>query len=481
MRHGERTARRLARAVRWIPAAVHAAVPALVVLLVAMLALPFAWPGIWTNPYMRAADKVLHWWMWGLLWLALVPSRGEGNRAAFLRGFAVVASVAWLFSFGPRIVVGTDPAHPLAKLQNILYESCHADWLPFLGNFRVVSRFGVLVVFFLVCAATCFLDAATRRFRAGGRWARAALAGLFAGACALESIPPEEWVSACRPVDDMRAYPVVRRLLREGPPCTLAAIPVWSRELEGMRMFSLLKGDIPYVYAWGGYFPEFAMEIKGAFCNNLRDLWHADLASIYPDVLVLADREERTRVAPHHAPYAEGEAFVREDGELDVDLEKWLDPVAVAVDRDERFTLCALRSLPATPRAEKRFRTDVGRLNPFLEADLEFGTGDENAVALFLNGHSLGRFVPDADGVVRIRADLSEVPSATWSKSRPNLLEFVSGDGDAEGAAFRMARFSLRGSDGLYHDPCTGRAFDPANPPEACGTAAALYSAWGEG
>lgn len=445
------------RAFRRLPALVHAAPPLfwlafMAVLLVPLLARPF-----WTKPLAQRAYVLWKCFLWSLLPLLFVPRRGESARTTFLRGFAAAAALAWAFSFGPRIMVGA-----ARSIGNRFYLACYRQWLPFLANFRVVSRFGVLVLFFLVLAAACALDAAARR---RGRKTRIALAALFVSLCALESMPPPAWVGTYRKISEMRAHPVVRRLLAERPPCTLAAVPVTTRMLEGMRMFSLLKDDFPYVYVWGGYFPPFAQGIADHFQHNERSAWHADLASIHPEVLVLADRPRKAVLLPDYEPFDPAETpeggIPGEHLTLRVDWERWMAPVAVPVARDKRFTLYRLKPLPPAPRAVKRFRSDVGRLNPLLEADLLF-EGPAAPVAVSLNGHPLGGFSPDGAGTVRIRLDLAGVPRKVWSKSAPNELAFSAGDGTGEAPAFSVARFSMLGADGAYHDPCRGGTLDPA-------------------
>lgn len=441
----------------WMVPASHALCPVFLLAFGILLAIALSgWHG-WTKPFARRTESFFRLGMWAVPLLAFVPSRGERERGVFLRGLAVVALLAWVLSFGPVIFAGEDRV--MAKLPNGFYVACYEKYLPFLGNFRVVSRFGVLVLFFLLCAATCFLDAGTRR---KGSVYRMVFAGLFLFLCAIDSLPPGKWVSTYRKVHDTRSSPVVGRLLRERPACTLAALPMTTREVEGMRMFSLLKGDFLYVYAWGGYFPAFADEIAGAASHNVRDLWYADLASIYPDVLVLLDRRKKVPVDQWARPFAPRETAVAPDGKTIVVFEKWIEPVADLIDRDNRFALYSLKPLPADRRVVKRFRTDVARLNPALEADLDCPDAPDASIALSLNGMSLGTFRADGAGKVHIRADFADVPKKIWSKSGPNILEFVSGDGSDSAAVVRLENFSLRDRDGVWHDPCPGKRLPSA-------------------
>ncbi|MBQ7251637.1 MAG: hypothetical protein IJS32_03440 [Kiritimatiellae bacterium] len=449
------------RLLRFVPPLLHAAAPVLWLVFMAVLAIPLVDRTLWTKDLAQRDYVVWKMFLWSLLPLLFVPGRNESPRTTFLRGFTVVAALAWVFSFGPRILVGPRRAHALAGIGNKFYIACYRQWLPFLANFRVVSRFGVLVLLFLVCTAACCLDAVARRRR---RAVRLGLAALFVALCAFESLPPPEWVGTYRKIEPMRNGMVVKRLLEKRPPCTLAAVPVTTRNLEGMRMFSLLKDDFPYVYVWGGYFPPFAQGITDAFRKNDRDSWHADLASIYPEVLVLADRPRKMFLMEGFRPFDPAET--PEGGPdggmtLRVDWEKWLAPVAVPVSRDKRFTLFRLKPRPPAPTAVKRFRSDVGRRNPVVEADLAFD-GPAAPVSVALNGFAMGEHAPDGDGTVRIRLDLASVPRKVWSKSVPNELAFAAGDVSGDAPAFAVKRFSMVGADGLYHDPGHGGTLDPA-------------------
>lgn len=449
------------RVFRRVPPVLHSLAPLFALLFAGFVfTLYFGWHD-WRKTFAGRTVFCFNAGLWCLPFLLLLPCRNESSRMTFLRGFAVVAFLACALSFGPWVSVGPSLRQLLGKFDNAFYVNCYRNWLPFIANFRVVSRFGVLVLFFLVCTATVAADLLSRRLRRP--LSRAALPVLLVAVCVLESIPPAKTCKVYRRVDPMRDHPVVQRLLAERPPCTLAAVPVSLRELEGMRMFSLLKGDFPYVYVWGGYFTDLAQEITGAFTHNLRDLWRDDLASLYPPVLVLADHAATSHVFRVHEPYAPGESFLGPTGSLHVHLDPWLAPVAVPVARDDRFSLHVLRPLPPAPRVLKRVRTDVALLNPVLDATAVF---DNPAAAvplnLFLGDRLCGTFEPDGAGTIGIHFDLSSIPRSDWSKSLPNLIEFVAGDGSPDAPAFRLDAFSLLTPDGLYRDPCTGRDLDPA-------------------
>lgn len=452
----------------------HALPPLFAFLFAFFFAFPlFGWHP-WAHPFSDVTFFCLQASLATLPLLLLLPRPGESPRTAFLRAFAAVACVACVLSFGPYVTAGDPHGHHLAKFRNLFYIACHEDWLPLLANFRVVSRFGVLVLFFLVCSASVAADAVSRRIRRPRL--RPLLPLLLLAFCILESIPPPplSWIKPYRPVDPMRDAPSVQTLLRIHPPCTLAALPVDDRMVEGMRMFSLLKDEFPYTYVWGGYFPDFAREITEAWTLNRRPFWHAALASLYPPVIVLADQTPPSMIRDGHEPYAPGESTLVKASnptperplEVHVDLDRWLDPVAIPVARDDRFSLHVLRPLPPSSRAVKRFRTDVARLNPRLDLLLAFSDpASAIPVSLLVNDHPCGVFSPLPDGTLPIQLDLSSFPSSIWSKSSPNRLDLLADDASPDAPAFQLLRFSLLAPDGLYRDPCTGRSLDPASFP----------------
>lgn len=461
---------------RFFPPVSHALPPLCALLFALLFAFPlFGWRP-WAHPFSDVIFFFFQAALYTLPFLLLIPRPGESSRTTFLRAFAAVACVACVLSFGPYVTAGNPRHDHLAKFRNLFYITCHEDWLPLLANFRVASRFGVLVLFFLVCTASVAADSFSRRARRP--FLRALLPLLLLAFCILESIPPRSWVETFRRIDPIRNAPAVRSLLAVHPPCTLAAIPVQERMIEGMRMFSLLKDDFPYTYVWGGYFPAFATKTVDAWALNLRSLWYRNLASLYPPVIVLADRASPSMIHEDHKPFAPGEAaFVNPnnwaappdpDGpsELLVDLDHWLDPVAFPIARDSRFSLHVLRPLPPASHAVKRFRSDVARLNPRLDVLLAFSDpASALPVSLLINGSSCGTFIPLPDGTVPIQLDLSAFPASLWSKSLPNQLELLAGDASPDAPAFQLLRFSLLAPDGLYHDPCTGRSLAPTTFP----------------
>lgn len=370
-----------------------------------------------------------------ILSVLFVPSK-ESKRTLFLRGLGAAAVFCIILSWGPKICLGASRRVLFFQADNTLFLFLHHTLSSVFSHFRVMSRFGVMVLFFLVCAATCGLDVLLRK--ATGKkidkpWLARIVATLAVALCALECIPKSSWVRTYVPIDNARQSPAMVRLFEQHPIRTLAALPMGNRNIEGMRMYALLKGDFPYVYAWGGYFPEFSREIADASGRGLWNRLHEHLSSLYPPCLVFRDRRYPFDDSPKEDP----------DGNRE-DLYNFLVPV----DQDARFTLYELSPLPPAKQEIRRFRTDVGRMNPNLCATIKTTPGV--SVALSLNGTILSHAIADAFGVASFRHGL---PDKIQAPDGNNCLRFEVEDNDPD-HLLSVEQFSLWGRDGLYHDPC---------------------------
>ena len=412
--------------------------------------------------------------------LALVAARGESPRGAFLRGMGAVAGLAFLLSLGPVMSLGED-FRLVARAFNPVSFFCHRVF-PFLSGFRVAARFGVLVLFAALCAASVFLDrllaAVPPRRRA---WAAPALVVPLLACVAAEAVPPRAVRTAFRPVDPQRASPAIERLAAERPARTVAALPMGPRDAEGARMFSLLKGDWFSVYAWGGFFPPWSVRVQELASRFDAEGLRHELAKLFPEALVVADAAEPVRIDRPAAPLPPG-AVLRETEPGRVALVDWetiLAPVAALRDRDGRFLLFDLKPEPPAPEVEKLFRSDVARMNPVVRAVVEAAPG--TAVSVSLNGRAVplsmrspsgGGPLAGADRTASAFAmpdggakDLSFAfgPDAlrALEKAAPDSLVFRSEDG----TPISVRSFRLEGRDGVYHDPCAPHGAARATPP----------------
>lgn len=385
---------------------------------------------------------------------AFIPDRGDSARSVFLKALFAVSVFFLFLSFGPSISFGAG-RHVFAARTNPIYIFCHETLLPFLSGFRVVSRFGVIVLFFLVCAASATLDAAIGALpQPGGAGASRTWAGrflrlavpfavsaAFVAFVALEAIPPERKVSSYRPVDDQRASPAIRRLVESHPIATIAAIPAGPRHIEGMRMFSLLKGDWPYVYVWGGFFPEFSRRLVETMMSFDSGETHRELARFFPPCLMVIDNGEPVfPKRPFPGKYAR-----RVNGRKAVDFVALYSEIADAVDSDGRFTVMRLRPLPPAPSASRIFRSDIARRNPMLSCSVAGMPG--TPVSFSLNDVLLARTTIPGAGVI----DFSCVIDPQFLSEKP-FNDFIAASGDA--SPISIENFSLVSRSGAYDDVC---------------------------
>lgn len=447
---------------------VHVAVPLSCILYAAIL-LPCQLRICAWNKTFDATWQVVSWCTAaGALALVFLPAQGESPRTSFLRGFASIAVFSCILSFGPYLRMG-DPGHYLLSRSNPVFETLSRAFPP-LSSFRTVSRFGILVVFFVFCTAVCALDTAIRRAKSSRsvqKWLPSVLTAAIVVLCAIECIPPKGWNSSFREIDHPRESPAMARLFENHPIRTLVGFPMRERSMEGMRMFSLLKGDYPYVYAWGGYFPVYSEDICNSYIKLLRGRFHNHVASMYPSGLVFVDHawQSAKNCNPNGAP--EDSVRLLPDGSRAFDIELWLSFIAERVDGDSRYSLWEPIPLPPAPVAMRRFRTDVALMNPVLTADVLAKPGEE--VEMSLNGNPLHASVADASGIAAFRFDLDSVARRLWSRSAPNEIAFKVGNGpsgqDRSGRLVRLDRFTMLGRDGSYHDPCAPYTVSAHPPP----------------
>jgi hypothetical protein len=261
-------------------------------------------------------------------------------------------------------------------------------------------------------------------------------------------------------------------------------MPMGPRRLEGDRMFTLLKGDWPYVYAWGGFFPDWAVRVQElATLFDVQGFRH-ELAKLFPEALLVADASAAVRTDPVEGGLPPAWVVrVTEPGRLAlVDWEKVWAEIATLRDRDKRFLLFDLKPEPPAPEVEKIFRSDVARMNPVVRAVVE--AAPSAAVSVTLNGSAIplsmanpagdgplaaadrtaSAFVMPDGGPKELAFAFGRDALRALAKAAPNSLVFRTIDG----SPLSVRSFRLEGRDGVYHDPCAphspARATPPRNP-----------------
>lgn len=372
---------------------------------------------------------------------AFAHNEGEGERAVFLKSLFAVSALFFFLACGPELGFGAD-GRRIASMPNSIYLFCHKWAMPFLSGFRVVSRFGVVILFFLVCLATATIDAicAAAGTKEGRIVLPSAVAAAFVGLVALESIPPAGVRARFRLVDSQRSSQAIGWLWENRPDATVAAVPCGSRDIEGMRMFSLLKGDWPYVYAWGGYFPEYSQSLVKTLMSLDPPSTRRRLAELFPECVVVVDKSIRV-------PFKNGterpEFALDGTGSRYVDFRKAFSGFTRILAEDGRFAVLGLLPPERESAPRKVFRSDVARRNPKLKCAIE---GDPyDIVEITLNGGVLTREAIPACG--RLEFECRLAPRALVDNPFNVFMSEASGGGTCA-----ILDFSLSGADGVYHN-----------------------------
>ena len=343
-----------------------------------------------------------------------IAVRDASPERRVLAALGAMAVLSFFLSLGPAI--GNRGATTF--IPNPVFEFVFKHF-HFLEGFRVISRFSLFVELFLCAAAAAGLDGLLRR--ANGRALRATVT-----VAALALFLPE-----CRPAFPLRFRPVrdvshsaaIQKLDEQTDPFVLAIVPMGFRDLDSEHMLTIERTDRLGVYAWGGTYPPYTMDVKTAFekiaygerstkaVPLLRQLW--------PEALVLED------LRPFHTipvPVADYLAS--------------LAPFAETLCDDGDFRL--IRLLPDTePQDEfiRLVRPDLLRANPAARFSLASG-GAPADVWLDLNGRPVARWHVSGDDPLPVSVSL---PANAFVDHLPNRLRFHA-DGDQ---AFRLADFSL--------------------------------------
>ena len=359
-----------------------------------------------------------------LLAIPFLLSRRDGADAgkAFMRGLFGAAVFAFFMSLGPRIMATRVAGWAVSNtLFMALYNNVEA-----MRGFRVVSRFSIFVMMFLVAAAALALDKIAKRKPSA--WAGAAIAAL-AALFVLESLPPKS-IKKTMPLEAPLESEVLKTLDERAEPFVLAMLPMGNRRIDSQMMLQVARDKRLSVYAWGGTYPEYTQRVCAALLpqNDFPAKFGADiLRQLWPEALLIEDKKfSRARLRRNFAAkYSEEAAIVAEDG---------------------RFVLMSLNA-DDTPKPEwlKLVRHDYAANNPVMEFSLEPPPPpSEEAAApaapakvwLDCNGAVLGEFsAAPAAGAFRVA-----LPPDILSKQTPVRLRFHAEDD----APFVLRGFAMR-------------------------------------
>ena len=359
--------------------------------------------------------------------LVLFHPTSRDAATLFVTGLFAGAVFAFFMSLGPLLLV----RHTGFYAPNPIYVWLY-NHLTMLQGFRVVSRFSIYVLIYMVIAAALAWSWIERRWLA-----RPALRGLWLAPMLLAAVE-------CLPRGPLRfsslevpyASPVLDFLDRREEPCVLAIVPMGQRSHDSRHMLQIGRTDRLFVYAWGGAYPTYTRQVRDSIdpfnpqpaetARLLRQLW--------PECLLLEDKPfARDRKPP---------MMFRPD------LQRWrahdyadfLSAETEVLAKDDRFVLMRLVN-PAEPLPEflKLVRGDLLAAHPHLTFRARVPAGAPPAVLwLDVNGYPAGRWtITDETRDFRLA-----VPAVFFVDLLPNRFRFHA-EGDAP---FHLDDFDLAAS-----------------------------------
>ena len=280
---------------------------------------------------------------------------------------------------------------------------------------RVVSRFSIIVLIFLVLAAVSGYEALWRR-RPAARWlwlpvAAAVFLEARVGTLAIAPFR-EPWQSAAIAAID------------RGGPATLLVVPFSDRNWDSQYMLAIAGARIPLVYGWGGFYPPYQVELREAFGSGDVPRGLALARKVWPETRLLVDKA-------HLRGLIGGKR-----GDSPKIFEEALLKSCEKLAEDERFTL--LRIPPDTgpaPFFERITRHATLRDNPVVAFTAVAAGGRQVDVPVTVNDTLVGTVTLDAGG----REFTVRVPQEALVEVRPNTIRVGSGGG----APFSLAGFRL--------------------------------------
>ncbi len=221
------------------------------------------------------------------LLLSLLP-RELGLRRRFVAGLATAAFLCFFISLGPEISVGN-------------HKELAGNWLVrFLSDIevlhitRVLSRYGIMVLFALVVAAAMAFDRLPLK-----RPLKYALWAVLLGVITLEAN-----ITVTSPYLPPTLYPdsKLEAFLRAREPCTLLVLPLGDRRLDAQYMLQV-AGSRPQRYlinGWTGFRHNYSRNLGGLFSSGRLARGFRELRRVWPDPLIVVDRASMERYVAQH-------------------------------------------------------------------------------------------------------------------------------------------------------------------------------------
>lgn len=336
---------------------------------------------------------------------------GADPAARARSGLAVAASLAFALSLGPKIVASNSGWFASNETFVQLYRH-----LPLLGGMRVVSRFAIVVLVFLLVAAVAGWEALCRRWPRV-RWTTPLVVLLV---CA-EARPG---TVRTVPFDAPWRSPALAAMEHE-PEAPLLVLPFGDRNWDSQYMLGIAGSRRRLLYGWGGFYPSYQQRFTSLFRNGDFAEVLTLLRQVWPSPYLLLDRwhlENLGRRNETEIPWAQ----------LESELAAACEPVAA----DDRFALFKVRS-PASPAVvyQRITRHDVLVANPTIVFTARAAAGGDLPVAVAVNGSILGRFDLSGEPVVYALT----VPADSLEVVYPNAIQI----GSSQGGDLVVGSFAL--------------------------------------
>ncbi|MBN2145273.1 MAG: hypothetical protein JW774_11680 [Candidatus Aureabacteria bacterium] len=295
-----------------------------------------------THQYGDYAATILNLLIMGFFLSSILIPLAEGHmrnsNETIISAIASAAVLAFIMSLGPEISFRNTEWACQNNIFSYLYHT------PFLSGMRVVSRFGIIVLIFLLISAV-------------SGWEKIAQYMNVKKAVLILWIPMLIWAWADSLTISRKMkiveYPLQSKtltVLNQHPRSPVIILPFGDRSNDSYYMLQIAGIKRPLLYGWGGFYPSYQQDLHSAFkSNDLQKL--IDLVQmVYPDPLILIDRQP-------YSPHDFSAAL----------MEKEMAGRCFCLEEDNRFSLYAMHSTQeASARYQRITRSDFLRSYPFL-------------------------------------------------------------------------------------------------------------------
>jgi hypothetical protein len=367
--------------------------------------------------------------------LALAAPPGEPSARA-RSGLAGAAALAFVLSLGPQIVTSDSGWSAPNLLFGFMYR--HA---PLLGGMRVVSRFAIVALLFLLVAAIAGWETLCRRWRIV-RWAAPLLVALIC--VESRAYLRQQTVPFAAP---WRSPALAA--MEQDPAAPLLVLPMGDRNWDGQYMLGIAGSRRRLLYGWGGFYPPLQRDLERRFGGGDFAGGVALLREIWPSPYILVDRLHVQSLGRRDRARAPWDRIQEELAAAGCEM----------VAADERFVLLKVAATGPPAEVHRRVtRHDVLAENPVVVLRARSASDGPVPAALAVNGSLLGRFAVSKEA----RTYALAVPPAALERVYPNTVQV----GATDGGQIVLEAFSLLPAGRAPADAAAVAADSPTHPGE---------------